>query len=386
MQAEKIAVLISCFDWYETRLEPIKEILENRGFQVTILTSDFNHQKKKKIKDKIKGCEYVRVKPYKKNLSISRIISHRGFAKEIERKLEELKPNFMYVLLPPNTVGAVCGKYKQEHSKCKFVIDIIDLWPESMPLNYLKYTFFYKVWKNYRDKTISFADYIFMECQLYQEVLGTKLRRIHTEVLPLYKIQKENVSIYVKQALSKQEYNKQDHYLNICYLGSINYIIDIDAICNVIRVLSKSFHVKLHIIGDGERRSFFLDKLKINGYDYIYYGEIYDELKKACIMTHCDFGLNMMKQDVKVGLTIKSIDYLSVGLPFINNIKGDTWKLVEQRHVGINVSSNGNELINFIQSRNINDLKLAAYKCYQQLFTRDAFQQKISHGIDKILM
>ena len=38
-----------------------------------------------------------------------------------------------------------------------------------------------------------------------------------------------------------------------------------------------------------------------------------------------------MKQEVFVGLTMKSIDYFEAGLPIINNIHGDTWNIVKDR-------------------------------------------------------
>ncbi|MCI5920244.1 MAG: hypothetical protein MRZ75_13120 [Roseburia sp.] len=44
----KKAILISCFDWFEKRLEPIMELLEKQ-YKVNVLLSDFNHIKKEKI-------------------------------------------------------------------------------------------------------------------------------------------------------------------------------------------------------------------------------------------------------------------------------------------------------------------------------------------------
>ena len=42
----KRAVLISCFDWYDTRLKPIRDILIEMGYEVTVLTSDYDHIRK----------------------------------------------------------------------------------------------------------------------------------------------------------------------------------------------------------------------------------------------------------------------------------------------------------------------------------------------------
>jgi iron uptake system EfeUOB component EfeO/EfeM len=38
----KKAIFISCFGWYERRIKPIAEILENRDYKVTVLVADFD--------------------------------------------------------------------------------------------------------------------------------------------------------------------------------------------------------------------------------------------------------------------------------------------------------------------------------------------------------
>ena len=59
-------------------------------------------------------------------------------------------------------------------------------------------------------------------------------------------------------------------------------------------------------------------------------------MDKQEIFDQCHFGLNIMKESVYVGLTMKSIDYFEASLPIINNIKGDTWAFVERNQIGIN--------------------------------------------------
>ena len=49
MRKLKKAILISCFDWYENRLKPIRDLLMERGYEVLILTTDFDHVKKKQL-------------------------------------------------------------------------------------------------------------------------------------------------------------------------------------------------------------------------------------------------------------------------------------------------------------------------------------------------
>ena len=74
----------------------------------------------------------------------------------------------------------------------------------------------------------------------------------------------------------------------------------------------------VHVIGDGENRETFLEKLKSRGLEAEYYGAVYDEEAKRRILEKCGFGINMMTETVQVGLTMKSIDYFCCGLPLIN--------------------------------------------------------------------
>lgn len=94
----------------------------------------------------------------------------------------------------------------------------------------------------------------------------------------------------------------------------------------------------------------FLNRLNVAGATVKYHGIIYEESMKIQILGLCDLAFNLMKESVQVGLTIKSIDYFSMGIPIINNIKGDTWKLVEENCIGFNYSGNIPEIINNIEN------------------------------------
>ena len=103
MQSRKTALLISCFDWYEDRLKPIRDILIDKGYCVTVVTSDFLHINKQYIGKKNNECIYVHVPSYKNNISIQRIISHLLFGFKTNLIIKKSKPNLIYLLLPPNT-------------------------------------------------------------------------------------------------------------------------------------------------------------------------------------------------------------------------------------------------------------------------------------------
>jgi len=133
--------------------------------------------------------------------------------------------------------------------------------------------------------------------------------------------------------------NQDSNSISICYLGSINNIIDIQVITNILNSLSKKYSVNFHIIGAGENKDSLLSSAKRLNVNVIDHGKIYDDDKKAEILNSCHFELNIMKKDVFVGLTMKSLDYFKNGIPIINNLKGDTWEFVENNDIGINTTS-----------------------------------------------
>ena len=165
----KTAVMISCFNWYQTRLILIRDILLERGYEVTVLIADFDHIRKTTHEKLFPECTYIHVPTYQRNLSIQRILSHLSFGREVEKSIKTKKPDLIYCILPPNIVGRYCKEYKKAHPETKLILDIIDLWPESMPLKRLNTTALGKIWKKWRNDAIKVADHVFTECDFYRD-------------------------------------------------------------------------------------------------------------------------------------------------------------------------------------------------------------------------
>lgn len=374
----KKALLISCFEeWYKDRLEPIIVLLNNRRYDTRCLLSDYNHISKKYSKRDNDICVYIHVPGYKRNISLQRIRSHIIFGKRVNEVINEYKPDLVYLVLPPNNIAKYCKKYKKSHPNTRLIIDIIDLWPESMPLGKLKNTLPAKIWRDWRNDAIRIADYLFTECGLYQEKLKDVIEGAKASTLYLYKEQTETESQLVMKIISEK---KMDDITRLAYLGSMNSIIDIQGICRVIKYLVDSGKTcELHAIGNGESKETFERAVRGIGCETHFYGPIFDEIEKIEILAPCDYALNMMVDDVSVGLTIKSIDYLSYGLPIINNIKGDTEYFVDHNNIGIN----------YVENNIIDCTKLASHKeiydFYLQHFTKTAFLERFISCVWNIL-
>lgn len=324
----KVAI-VNCFDTFMDRESSLRRFFIDRGDDVTAIVSDFLHVEKKTRTCTPDGYKMIHAKPYQKNLSMKRMASHLSYARSVARVLEQEKWDLIWVIAPPNALIAQCAKYRKHHPTTRLIVDINDLWPESFPIEKVKWFPPFAVWRGLRDRNLTTADAIVTECSLFQKRLHLSDDRCVT----IYLCKQENQNSYPVK-------NLDANGISLCYLGSINHIIDICGISEVIRSIVQVAPVTLHVVGDGESREQLLSCAEQAGATVVYHGVVYDEEAKLRVLGQCHFGLNMMRSSVCVGLTMKSMDYFSAGLPLINNIAGDTWDLIEQHGFGLNWSSN----------------------------------------------
>lgn len=325
----KTALLFDCYDDYQIRIQYIQHALEKCGYQVRIFFSDYDHYQKKYVTHRRHGIEYLHAKAYQKNLSYKRMHSHAAFAKTCVAKAESFSNvSLVYVMVPPNSMCKEFAQYKKKHPEVKLVFDVLDMWPESLPLSQTIKSLAYpllKPWQGYRDNYLDSADCVLSECNLFTKQIENVVdsKKLHT--------------VYLCGKRDENHPKWKEDYITFLYCGSINHLIHIDLIVSFLKEVNSYKKVVLHVIGNGETKDLFLEKVKENQIEIVDYGIVYDPIKKRSIYQNCMYGLNMMVDTVFVGLTMKSIDYLSHDLPLINNIKGDTWDFVENNHLGVNV-------------------------------------------------
>lgn len=316
------AVIVDTFDNFNLRTKYVYDYLVDMGYSVKILSSDFDHLQKKK-KDIVRNNTiFIKTKPYTKNISIRRIYSHLDFSKKVYKLLMDIKPDIIYCMVPLNSLLPKIFKYLK-YNTASLYVDIFDLWPESLPTNnFIKKLLF--VWRNMRDKYLSYANKVFLECSYY------------TYFLP-----KLNNYIVAYLARKPRIINFQhiDRTINFLYLGSINNIIDIDGIVELLNLVGKKRPVFLNIIGGGEAELTLINKLKKFNIPYYHYGKLFDEYQKDVIISKCHFGINMYKKGLSIGLTMKSLDYFCRGLPILSRNIYDTGEIIKQFDCGIDIAS-----------------------------------------------
>lgn len=369
----KVCYIISCFDEYSTRNKFVEQYLKKQGYKIKTFISDFKHiQKTYFDKSPRANVELIHTISYKKNLSFSRIRNHYIFAKKISNIVKAEKPDVVYANIPPNFVSWYLGKCRKKGYIQKLIFDVYDMWPETMtfgkssPLLNLPF----KIWSFIRNKNINYSDLTITACKLHEEILRKqgikKLKTLH--------LQKEkNLSINV----IPKSYDLSD--IRLCYLGSVNNIIDIDMICKIISEIKEYKNVHLSFIGSGENKDYFLQRVKASGSEVTDYGAIYDESEKEKILLQCHFGLNIMKPQVCVGLTLKSLEYFSCALPIINTIPCDTANMISSYGAGFNVCNNPDDIgekIKDLTSERLYEMKIKTFKLFTENLSVTHFNEE----------
>lgn len=363
--------IINCFDTYEQRMNLLIELFSDLGWNVLTIESDYLHSEKAKRKNRADSAVYINTYIYKKNLSLRRIYSHCLFASQTLKYLKDSKRevDILWVLLPPNSLAACALNYKKISSHTKIVFDIIDLWPEALPFSKHKFYYIQKKWKEFRNKILIKADYVVSECNYYNNFIPKECLSRSSTLYMAKEIKLEAI-----------QNNLPQDYFSLCYLGSINNLIDYNSIKQVVEELSELKPVLVNIIGAGESKQYLLKSLskvcKIKDY-----GTIYDVSKKQQIFNSCHYGLNLMKADTCVGLTMKSVDYFAAGLPIISNIKGDTELFVRKYKLGINYTTGAN-LISDVVTYDYDRDNIRSF--YKENLSKDYFCEKLNYILEEI--
>ncbi len=328
-------IIVNASTSIEPRTDMAAEYFRSRGAEVLYLGSDLVHIGKRRRTSK-EGMRLIPTLFYRRNISIRRLLSHWLFSRDALRiMLKEPEADLLWLSVPHNSNAAIGPKYQKRFPKARMVVDITDLWPETMPFSGTG-RFPFTLWSGIRDRALAKADLVLLECRLFERVLGRRLDGVPHAVMPWLKQDRPWNS-----AFEDASYRLPDDEVRLCYLGSVNNIIDTDCLLSVVEAFQKLKPVTVELIASGERKEELLGRLRETGAGVVDHGESYDEAVKQAMMDRCHFGLNIMKRTVVIGMSMKSIDYLAGGIPMITNIGADTAELVNGEHTGICLGEDG---------------------------------------------
>jgi len=326
------------------RINTLNEMLSEKGHEVTILTSIFNHYDKQKRNPSVTFPDFhvVLLKEcgYKKNISVKRIISQIEFSRNVEKWFREHCSEFdcVFAVVPTYEavyrVGCIC-----KSKGIPLIIDIEDLWPEAMAV-VLGQNWFSKLvlapMRCLANKTYRLADsFTAVSTSYLQRVLLVNKNTIDDSVVYLGV---DSFRFALGKTLYSSFFAKPKDEFWVCYIGTLGASYDLETLFMAIKNLhEKGFtSIKCKILGKGpdkDRLVAFCKKNTIN-VDFV---DFMEYQKMAAFLSKCDLMINPIKKRASQSVINKVGDYFASGKPVLNSCENvEMEQLINHYSVGMN--------------------------------------------------
>ena len=219
--------------------------------------------------------------------------------------------------------------------RIKFVIDLIDLWPDSLVPLYSSrlITIATTPWSYITHKAYEMADYICGESVKY----ANHAHHFNPDVpwFPIYLgVNKEKVNRLIAE--SKVEVVEKKVPLRLCYGGDLGNSYGFDAILKALDYIQqKGIQYEMYFVGGGDRQEYILNYSKEHNLNVLITGKIpyCDYLK---YLSTCNIAFNAFGPNTKVVHSYKFNDYLATGNFVLSNLKGETAEMIAKYKIGLN--------------------------------------------------
>lgn len=321
------------------RMKNIYELLNEKGYEVKILTTEASYPNKNLyedqnfwISDALNEDENIYRVHVKKREFAFNMINRLLFYLEFTWKmiffvlLNKERFDIIFVSSPPIFIG-FAGVIAKLRYRAKMVLDIRDLWPESLKgvgvFNYRPIIWFFTKVEILLYKT---ADAIVVNSPIFQQHIQ-QVANVKSEYI-----------IYIPNGA--REFELQDARTNkekfkAIYAGNIGLAQDVDFLKALAYQLNKE-QVHLSIVGYGIK----FEELKkyVEEHHLHYISFISPTIREKCLELNRehDVGVLALKKEEVFDTVLpgKLIDYMTSGLPCIASVSGFSKKLIENYEVG----------------------------------------------------
>ena len=395
---KRIAIISSQYFWLPTEAGPTrffsiaKEFFE-RGYEVEIITSSFEHHEKKQRNKSLPTpfkTIYLDCPSYKKNIGVGRVISNAVFSRKIRTFLNEngKKYDAVYCSLPPNNISAVAAKYCFENN-IPFIADIEDLWPEAMNMvvpGILKFLF--HSFKKDAEKTYKYVDAVVGTSEEY----SLRASKYNDRSIPYKTVYVGcDISEFDKEAEENlQQVSRSDGEIWVTYAGSIGYSYAIDNIVRAAKLLQDmgEERFRFKILGSGPLKDETEQLSKDLGCNNIEFTGYLPHPLMAAYLVRSDVLINSFAKGASQSIVNKIGDYLAAGKPIVNTLENkEMQKLIHDHEVGINVHAEDPEALVKAIKKVFNNEKMMknSRKLAEEKFDRKTSYKEISELVSLIM-
>ena len=338
----------------------LAEMLSAKGHDVVFWTSTFDHTKKKQrftenteiqIKKNYKII-LLKSSPYKSNISISRIISHKNSAAQFANlSLTEKKPDIILASYPTIELCVQAVRYGEKFH-VPVVIDSRDMWPDiflNLAPGFLKplaRLILHPMFSGAKE-VFGKADALFGITNGYVSwalgYAGRKKNKFDSEFplayddkIPDKKMIKEAYSFWKNFGIS----NSSKTFV-VSFFGTVGRQFELETVIKAAKILQdEKVNIKFVICGSGE----MLDNCKnmASGLNNIIFPGWINSAQIWTLLRMSKAGLAPYKSttDFIISYPNKSIEYMSAGLPVISSLKGSLEDLLNKNEAGVTYQNN----------------------------------------------
>lgn len=387
----------------------LAKVLVERGHEVTYWNATFNHQRNfqryhettRVRQENSYNAIFLYGRPYSKNISISRILSHRENAAEFSKLApSEPAPDVILCGFPTIEMADAVARFAISYN-IPYVIDARDMWPEvieeniSKILQYLAYPVL-QLWRSNRNYAFFNADSIVGVSDKFVDWACSVSKRSRRNCDQAILLGVDNTD-YSEDALAiaRKYWDNQigphtPDCVTFLMAGNLGGRVDIktavDAAAQV--KLANGKKIKLVVCGTGDLEDYIKNIASDN--ENVYYAGWRDGVQLRTLSERCVAGILAYNNspDLSSSFPNKVGEYLYYGLPIITPLQGEVGKLLKPYGLIIEyaekcVESAISAYTEAAMMQNLN-MKMHAKKCYKAYFDSKKIYEKYALHLEKI--
>lgn len=234
----------------------------------------------------------------------------------------------------PSPFCGILGIIAKLRFRCKYILDIRDLWPECIKNIGLfrKNKFMLRVAYILEKIIINFTDAIVINSKGFIDYLINNNYKKTIEFIPNGLQESEFISY--KELANKTSKHKK---FTVIYTGMIGLPQNVTSLVRVARNLRYIENIEFKIIGTGIQREKVLELIEHYNLKNI---KVYDPMPKKKVIEEvakCHIGLVHLRKDSAFDLVIpgKLIDYMGIGIPIVAGVEGYAEKVIKDSNSGL---------------------------------------------------
>ncbi|EDX55087.1 glycosyl transferase, group 1 family protein [Bacillus cereus W] len=347
------------------RMKSVYLELKERGYDVTVLTSDPSYPNRNLYKDPNywydedieKDTERIhpKTRKYTRNL-FNRLILYIEVALRLILAICKDKKKYDYVFVStPSIFIAVAGMFAKRKMKTKLILDVRDLWPESLVgIGFFDRKWILKFAYKLERKIYHSADKIIINSHGFLPYITSKGIPMNRISFMPNSLTEEELSIVPKENSSNQ--------LRVIYTGNIGLAQDIKKLISIAEYLKDYENISFKIIGYGYQRKGIEESIKAKCLSNIQLIRPKNRKDTLAEIAAADIAyVSLVENEVfKKVLPGKVMDYMGMRKPIVADVDGYAKNVIEEAQCGF-VAKNrtvielGNYIIKLGQNSQLRD-------------------------------